>query len=61
MESGSPAETAGLKTDMVITHVEDRPVRTPAEFAKAVAGRKGPVVVTTGDFNLERGKKVAIK
>jgi S1-C subfamily serine protease len=40
---GSPAAAAGLRRDMLITHVDRQPVRTPKEFALAVARNRGPV------------------
>src|SRR5262249_35601388 len=44
---GSPADRAGLKDGLMITHVEGQPIRNPREFAKAVAGREGPVGLAT--------------
>jgi serine protease Do len=44
---GEPAAVAGLKKGLIITAVDDHPVRSPAEFAKAVADLKGPVKLTT--------------
>jgi serine protease Do len=41
--AASPAAAAGLRRGMLITHVERTPVRTPKEFAAAVAGRRGSV------------------
>ncbi len=43
VEPASPAAEASLDAGMQITHVEDTPVSTPAEFAAAVAGRNGAV------------------
>ncbi|MFZ1933218.1 MAG: trypsin-like peptidase domain-containing protein [Thermoguttaceae bacterium] len=40
---GSPAAAAGLRRGMLITHVDRQPVRTPKEFALAVARNRGPV------------------
>jgi S1-C subfamily serine protease len=40
---GSPAAMAGLRRGMLITHVDGLPVRTPKEFALAVARNRGPV------------------
>ena len=40
---GSPAYAAGLRRGMLITHVDGTPVRTPKEFAAAVARNRGPV------------------
>jgi serine protease Do len=45
--AGSPADSAGLKKDHIITAVSGRSVRSPDEFAKAVAGRRGPITLTT--------------
>ncbi|MDG3002356.1 trypsin-like peptidase domain-containing protein [Paludisphaera mucosa] len=47
VEPGSPAEKAGLKPWQMIREVADRPVADPADFAKAVADRKGPVRLMT--------------
>jgi serine protease Do len=44
---GSESDVAGLKKDQVITAVDDRHVRSPAEFADAVANADGPVKLTT--------------
>jgi serine protease Do len=49
IESGSPADVAGLKKGQVITAVGGKPVTTPAEFAKVVANLKGPAQVDTAD------------
>lgn len=43
----TPADRANLRTGQVILRVEGRPTRTPDEFAKAVADRTGPVILTT--------------
>jgi serine protease Do len=45
--AGSPADIAGLKKDHIITAVAGRPVRSPDDFAKAVAGHRGPVTLST--------------
>lgn len=47
VESGSLADQAGLARNQVIAEVEGKPIRTPAEFARAVDGQKGPVTLTT--------------
>lgn len=47
VQSGSPAESAGLRKGQVITRVGDRAVRTPEEFRAAVADLKGPVTLQT--------------
>ncbi len=39
----SPAWQAGIRPGHLISHVQGRPVRTPAEFRAAVAGKTGPV------------------
>lgn len=44
---GSSAELADLKTGQIITAVDGKPVRTPAEFRAAVSGREGAVRITT--------------
>jgi serine protease Do len=38
---GSPAAAAGLRHGMLITHVDSAPIRTPKEFASAVARDNG--------------------
>ena len=45
--AGSPADAAGLKPGQVITRVAGKPVRSPRQFAEAVAGLKGPVPMVT--------------
>jgi serine protease Do len=45
---GSPAWAAGLRRGMLITQVEGKAVRTPKEFAAAVAGKAGGVQVRLG-------------
>jgi S1-C subfamily serine protease len=47
VEESSPAAIAGLKKGVVILRVVDRPVQSPREFAEAVAGQEGPVVLET--------------
>ena len=47
VQPGSPADDAELKPRQIIVAIEDQPVRSPADFAKAVKDRRGPVVVTT--------------
>ena len=42
---GSPAWKAGLRAGMLITQVEHRPVRTPAEFQQLVAAGQGTLRV----------------
>ena len=46
VETGSAADQAGLKPGQIITEVEGQPVRNPAEFARAVGAKKGPIVLT---------------
>jgi serine protease Do len=60
VESGSPADQAGLKKGLVITEVDGRAVRNPADFAAAVADKKGPVTLTT-ELGDEPEKKITIK
>ena len=47
VEADSPAELAGLRKGQVITSAAGQPVRTPNDFARAVGGRRGPVVLET--------------
>ena len=44
---GSPADVAGLRPGNVVLAVGDRPVKSPGEFERAVAGRDGAVELTT--------------
>jgi serine protease Do len=44
---GSPADVAGLRPGQKIISVNGKPVRSPADFAKAVADVEGPVEVAT--------------
>ncbi|MEO6807820.1 MAG: trypsin-like peptidase domain-containing protein [Isosphaeraceae bacterium] len=60
VETGSSADAAGLKRGMVITEVNGNPVKTPAEFTKAVEGGKGPVTLTT-ELGDEPDKKIVVK
>jgi S1-C subfamily serine protease len=46
---GSEADRAGVKVGQIVTAVDDRAVRSPAEFRAAVAGRRGPVRLATED------------
>jgi S1-C subfamily serine protease len=46
VQPNSPAATALLRPGEVITHVNNRPVDTPAAFYQEVAGRTGPVELT---------------
>ena len=43
---GGAADKARLKVDNVITQVDGRPVRTPAEFYAAMTNADGPVKLT---------------
>ncbi len=47
VESDSAAEAAGLRKGQVITAVDGKPVRTPTDFAEAVAKAKGSVRLET--------------
>jgi serine protease Do len=42
---GSPADRAKLQPDKIITRVNDRPVRTPAEFYREMDKAKGPIAL----------------
>ena len=53
VQPGSAADDAEIKPGQVIIAVEGQPIRTPAEFAKAVGDRSGPVtVLLEGDQTL---------
>lgn len=56
VQPGSPADDAELKPGQIVTAVEDQPVRSPAEFAKAVADRKGDVTL-----RVEGDQRVTLK
>ena len=47
VEPNSPAFLAGLRPGQVITRVAGKPVRSPAEFSRAVASLSGPVLLQT--------------
>jgi S1-C subfamily serine protease len=47
VEPGSPADKAGLRPWMTIQEVAGRVIDIPADFARAVAGQKGPVKLLT--------------
>ena len=53
---GSSADAAGLRPGQLIVSAADRPVKTPADFAGAVAGKSGPV-----DLVDESGRKITLK
>ena len=40
---GSPTWAAGLRRGMLITHIDDIPIRTPGQFTAAAARHRGPV------------------
>lgn len=60
VETSSPAEAAGLRRGMVITHVGGKAIKNPAEFYQAVQGQKGPVSLTT-ELGPEAGMRVTVK
>lgn len=47
VESDTPAEAAGLRKGQIITAVDGKSVRTPSDFAEAVAKARGPVKLDT--------------
>jgi serine protease Do len=47
VEESSPAAAAGLKKGVLILRVADHPIQNPREFADAVAGQQGPVLLET--------------
>jgi serine protease Do len=47
VDEGSPAASAGVKKGQLIRRVGDRIVRTPRDFAQAVATLDGPVTLQT--------------
>jgi S1-C subfamily serine protease len=47
VESGSPAASAGIEPNTIITHVGNTRVRNPAEFYKAVRNLKDTVNIKT--------------
>ena len=53
---GSNADDAGLKSGQVVVKVDGQSVRTPADFARAVLNKRGPVALTT-----EGDREVVIK
>jgi S1-C subfamily serine protease len=56
---GSAAQRAGLRPGMLVTHVDDLPVRTPKEFQAAVARKAGEVALHLALEDQEAVKKVA--
>jgi S1-C subfamily serine protease len=46
LQSNSAADKAQLAVDMVITHVNGRPVASPADFYLAVDAASGPLELT---------------
>ena len=47
VEEGSPAAAAGIKKGQLIRKVGDRSIRSPRDFAKAIATLDGPVTLQT--------------
>ena len=43
VEANTPAAASGVKSGMLISQVDGRPVRTPREFRAAIAEKRGPV------------------
>jgi serine protease Do len=57
----SPAEKAHLQVDKIITHVNGRPVATPADFYREMAGARGqPVKLTYLNAGGRREEQVTI-
>jgi S1-C subfamily serine protease len=57
VEEGSPAYRAGLRPEMIISHVGNMRVETPKQFWSAVSGKTGPVTlrqVRMGGAQFER-------
>jgi S1-C subfamily serine protease len=59
VESGSPADQAGIKLGTLISHVAGTPIETPDDFRRAVAGHTGDVSLTVLYPN--ETKRVTIK
>jgi len=57
VEQGTPAWNAGLRPGMLLSHVEQAPVRTPKEFRDAVSKKTGPVDVRVIGDGAEPGVK----
>lgn len=49
VQSGTPAERAGMKRGQVITRVGGEAVKSPTEFIEAVKGQSGPVKLATSE------------
>jgi serine protease Do len=47
VEEGSPAAAAGLKRGQLISKIGEAKIRSPREFAEAVARQEGPVILDT--------------
>jgi S1-C subfamily serine protease len=60
VETGSAAETAGLRKNLVITAVDGQAVPTPADFLKAVASKDGKDVTLTTALGPISGQKVVV-
>ncbi len=61
VEQESPAWQSGLRPGMFITHVEDRRVGTPHEFAAAVNGKSQVVTVRLGSVRPGEEPSRAVK
>jgi S1-C subfamily serine protease len=61
VETGSPAEVAGLRKNLIITAVDGQPVPTPADFARIVATKDGKDVTLTTENGPRPGQKVVVK
>ncbi len=60
VETGSAAEAAGLRKNLVITAVDGQPVPTPADFLKAVASKDGKDVTLTTALGPIAGQKIVV-
>jgi S1-C subfamily serine protease len=47
VEEGSPSSAAGIKRGQLIRRIGEKQIRSPREFAEAVAGLEGPVTLDT--------------
>jgi S1-C subfamily serine protease len=62
VDPDSPAARAGLRTQEFITHLNDRPVASPAQFRREAAGTVGPVTVTVWPLDpLSPARKLRIE